>query len=282
VVFRRRGRRRGNGEPDGPGRGKHESDLPSNTALVQAMRDVATYDAPETRARLYQLFLDTRLIVATFDVPTETGPRTVQAGEPLKLITLADEQGPGRVLPAFTSVETLLAWRPDGGGYLALPGLSLFELAAANQNDTVKIVIDPGSPTHGTIVRAELEALAKARLPLENHEVLTQEAEVRIGLPAVRPPDDAIEAVRAAMAEEPRALRAFLFLLQQGDAAPEMCIGVEFRGDVAYHDERLAMRAIVDGSGSRSAAARSFGFMRADDGLLKSLADGAGAEIYRR
>jgi SseB protein N-terminal domain len=252
----------------------------SNTAVVEAMHSVAAHDTPRARALLFQLLLDTRLVVATRDAAGEPGRRTVGAGEHLDLLTLEGERGQGRVLPVFTSLDTLLAWRPGGGGYLILPGRPLFELAAAN--DTGGIVIDPGSPTRGTIVRRELEALARGRIPLGTSEVVAEPTGTRIGRPAVPPPADAIEAVRAALDAEPLAVGGFVFLLQQGGTPPELCVGVELRHGVSGGAERAAMRAIVEGAGNRSIAARSLAFLWARDGLLESLAGGGGTEIFRR
>jgi hypothetical protein len=252
----------------------------SNTAIVEAMHSVAAHDTPRARALLFQLLLDTRLVVATRQAAGEPGRRTVGAGEHLDLLTLEGERGQGRVLPVFTSLETLLAWRPGGGGYLILPGRSLFELAAAN--DSGGIVIDPGSPTRGTIVRQELEALARGRVPLGTGEVVAEPTGARIGPPAVPPPADAIEAVRAALDAEPLAVGGFVFLLQQGGTPPELCIGVELRPGVSGESERAAMRAIVEGAGNRSTAARSLAFLWARDGLLESLTSGGGTEIFRR
>jgi hypothetical protein len=42
------------------------------------------------------------------------------------------------------------------------------------------------------------------------------------------------------------------------------------------------LRAIVDGSGNRSIAARSLAFLWARNGLLEDLTAGAGTEIFRR
>ncbi|HZD71523.1 MAG TPA: SseB family protein [Actinomycetes bacterium] len=219
---------------------------PSNTAVVEAMRSVASHDTPQTRALLFQLLLDTRLVVATRGTPAEGG-RTVREGEHLDLLTLAGEPGQGPVLPVFTSLDTLLAWRPLGGGYLVVPSRSLFELAAANH--TSGIVIDPGSPTRGTILREELQALARGRIRLGTSEVVPESTRARIGPPVAPPPAGAIRAVRAALEEEPLAVGAFAFVLEQGGAAPELCIGGEPVG-------RGALAGVHVGAGRAAATPR--------------------------
>lgn len=261
-------------------RGRDHSEPPQNRAIVEAMNNVAVHDAPERRALLFQLLLDATLIVATPEAPDQPGvSRTAQPGEHLTLVTLPDEDG--LVLPVFTSDESLSAWRPGVGGYVEMQGRDLFQLAAAGGTDV--IVLDPGSATGGTILRHELEALSKGRLPLGKQEVFSESTEVRIGQPAELPPAELLEALRAALAETPLALRAFLFLMRQGDAAPEMCVGVVLDDAAVGDAERAAMRAIVDGAGNRSPDAGWLAFLNVTDGdWLEDLTAGAGVEIYRR
>lgn len=83
-----------------------------NQALVEAMRAVSVDDTPARRALLFQLLLDSRLIVVTPSRPDRPGSRTATGGEHLDLVTLADADG--SVLPVFTSPEAVVAWRPEG------------------------------------------------------------------------------------------------------------------------------------------------------------------------
>src|SRR5690242_11294566 len=121
------------------------------------MLNVATDDAEETRALLFQLLLDATLVVMT--PPTVAGQRKrlLKPMPTTRFVTFHD--GDGTVLPVFTSTSTLLEWRPEGAGYLAVPGRTLFEMAASGGAD--KIVLDPGSATRGELTRHEIEALSR-------------------------------------------------------------------------------------------------------------------------
>src|SRR4051795_2957565 len=124
-----------------------------NTAIVEAMHNVALHDGEDTRALLYQLLLESTLVVATPDAPETAGEHTAGAGETMTLSTMQD--GDEIVLPVFTSVRTLLEWRPEGGGYAAMPAQAIFEMVAGGRGP---IPLAPPSPPHGTVPRHEIEA----------------------------------------------------------------------------------------------------------------------------
>jgi hypothetical protein len=272
MVFRRRGHDDRSSGPSETGAAPL-----TNFALVEAMRAVSVNDSEQSRALLFQLLLDSTVIVATPDASTATGSRTAGVGEHMNIVTLHDEEG--SVLPVFTTVDRLLEWRPQGSPYAALAARTVFEMAASNS--TAKIVIDPGSPTWGTLTSFEIGSLARGRLPLGTSEVVAEETQVKVGRPATGPADEVVEAVRAAMDAEPRSQRGWMFLLQEGRQRPELMIGVEFADGVDAEAGRAAMRAIVEGAGRRSAGARSLGFMTVTGSWRQTL-QSSGEEIFRR
>ncbi len=234
-------------------------------AVERAMELVAADDTPDNRAALFRLLLAATLLAATTDATRDE----------TDLVTFEGEDGP--VLPSFTRPETLLRWRPSGSGSVELGGRALFELAAAKR--TGCIWLNLGSETAGVITRRELEALARGRLPLGEAEVVAAASEVRVGRAPNPPGDDVLGAVRAALGAEGAAVAAWLFVMQQGENAPELVVGVELTGGA---DAGAAMRAVVDGAGDRSREARELLFMALDGGLLATIAAGSGDEIFRR
>jgi SseB protein N-terminal domain len=62
------------------------------------------------------------------------------------------------VLPAFTSEEALLRWRPEGGPYIGLEGRAFIALVIQHGFDGV--VVDPGQPGSLEVSRDELSAVA--------------------------------------------------------------------------------------------------------------------------
>ena len=188
------------------------------------MRNVAVHDSPDRRAMLFQLLIESVLVVAT---PTpEPGVRTAGPEESVTLRTGTDNVG--SFLPVFTDLESLSRFFPEGSGYLSLAGTTLF--AMAEQSGLDRIALDPGSPTSGFITRPEFEALARGRLPIDPARQFAQPGtQLRLGLPRQPPPAAAIEAVRRAIDPHSVVVRAFVHLMQQGDAAPEMTVSICFR-----------------------------------------------------
>lgn len=246
--------------------------------IERAMERVAAADNAETRAALFKALLNTTLVAATPTAPSEERSWTASEGEHIDLVTLESDEGP--VMPIFTRLEKLLEWEPTGSGYVALPSRALFEMAAAS--GTGRLEINPGSATRGTIVRRELDALARGRMPLGETEVVATGTEVRIGRPAQPPPAEVVAAVRRAVASEERAVAAWLFLQQEGANAPELVIGIELAEGVAGDAERAAIRAIVEGAGARSPGAQELVFMRVEEDWRNDLANGAGELVFAR
>ncbi|MEZ0095167.1 SseB family protein [Streptacidiphilus sp. EB129] len=251
-----------------------------NSALEEAMLGVSRHDSPQSRALLYQLFLDAMVVVAIPDEPEELPvERVLHPGESIALLTVTDEDG--EVLPVFSNAEAVLAWRPSRGGVVTLPARDIVQMAAAH--GTAKIVINPGSPTWGYVTSREIRSLAQGRLPLtDGSEVAAEDAEVQIGLPETMPSAEVMAAVTEVLQAEASAEVAWLFVMRQGDAPTETAVAVEFHAAPLDPGHRRAMRTIVDGSGYRCADARSLLFLTADQGWRTILADGGGVEIFRR
>jgi SseB protein N-terminal domain/SseB protein C-terminal domain len=253
----------------------HAGDELLNTALIEAMRNVSIHDTKETRALLFQLLLESTLVTMSPTSPEGHRAWTAKAGETLDLVTFADDEG--TVLPVFTSTHALLRFRPDGGGYVALPARALFEMAV--NAGTTRIALDSGSPTTGFITRYEIEALARGRLPIGGSEVVTEDTEARIGRPASPPSEDVMKAVGSALEASPHARRAWLTMIQQGTSPPETMIAIRL-DDV--DDASAAMRSLIDQAGASAAAVRDLRFMRADDSFEATLSGGAGQLIFER
>ena len=253
------------------------SEPPRNDAVVEAMRNVAVHDSPDRRAMLFQLLVESVLVVAT---PTpEPGARTAGPEESVTLRTGTDNVG--SFLPVFTDLESLSRFFPEGSGYLSLAGTALF--AMAEQSGLDRIALDPGSPTSGFITRPEFEALARGRLPIDPATQFAQPGtQLRLGLPRQPPPAAAIEAVRRAIDPHRVVVRAFAHLMQQGDAAPEMTVSLCFRPGSDAATQADATRSIAAEAAAGSDETHGWVFVRADPETESLLAAGSGAEIFRR
>jgi len=83
--------------------------------------------------------------------------RTVEKTQELSIVTVAGPDG-RRVMPAFSSVETMRAWNPEAR---PIPVPAPQAALAAAQEQTDLIIIDPGAPEREFGVRrTQLEAMA--------------------------------------------------------------------------------------------------------------------------
>jgi hypothetical protein len=276
VPFWRPGRNRGSeagGGGDEPAQPSPETqtEASEDPAVERAMRRVAERDTPEHRRALFELLLETTLLAATAD----PAPADAKPG----LVTLAGEGGP--VLPVFTRTDALLAWRPRGYRPVAVAGRVLFEMAARYK--TAKIEVNPASVPRGWISRNEIEALAQGRLPLGLTQELAPAGDVKIGPPAVRPPDALIESARRALDTQPDAIAGWLFAMVQDDGAPQLMVGVQLAHGLDQTAEQATMQAIVEETWARSPDADRLRFMIvARDRLHETLVGGAGELIFKR
>jgi SseB protein N-terminal domain len=235
------------------------------------MRRVAEEDTPEHRRALFELLLESTLLAAAVD----PSPSDAKPG----LATTAGENGP--VLPVFTRPDALLAWRPSGYRPVSIVGRSLFEMAARYQ--TARIEVNPASVPRGWISRTEIEALAQGRLPLGLTQELAPSGEVKIGPPAVRPPDALIESARRALDAQPDAVAGWLFAMVQGDGAPQLMVGVKLASGLDQPAEAATMQAIVEETWARCSDADRLRFMIvARESLHKTLVGGGGELIFKR
>ena len=235
------------------------------------MRRVAEDDTPEHRRALFELLLGATLLAAKAD-PSPSG---AEEG----LATLAGENGP--VLPVFTRPDALLAWRPSGYVPVAVTGRALFEMAA--RYETARIEVNPVSVPRGWISRTEIEALAQGRVPLGPTPELAPAGDMKVGPPAVRPPEALIEAACRALDTQPHAVAGWLFVTMQGEGPPQLMVGVQLARGLDQAATDGTMQAIVEETWARSADADRLRFMLvARQALYDTLRRGAGELIFKR
>jgi hypothetical protein len=283
VPFWRRGRDRGtDADPAGAGspnrplppenpEEREQPEHPQALEIEGAMRRVAEQDTPEHRGALFELLLGATLLAATADPPPTGGEQS--------LATVAGENGP--VLPVFTRPDALLAWRRRGYTPVAVTGRAMFEMAA--RHDTARIEVNPASSPRGWISRTEIEALAQGRLPLGPARELAPASEMKVGLPAARPPDALIQAARLALEAQPHAVAGWLFATEQSDGKPQLMVGVQLVRGLDQAATGETMQAIVEETWARSTDADRLRFIVvAQQGLYDTLRRGAGELIFER
>jgi SseB protein N-terminal domain/SseB protein C-terminal domain len=205
------------------------------------MERVGADDTPENREELYKALLDADLLVPLPEEPEGDG---VVEADAIEVVLLSGEDGP--VLPVFTTEERLLEWRPEGCGYATIGEGAIFEMAAGS--DIQVVLVNHDSANTGWLVRREIEALARGRLPSEHGETFREVTVLRIAPePVGQPPPDVVAAVRESLALEKRAQAAWFFQIQQDSQAPELAVAVALKGRRGAVER--AMNAIVQRAG---------------------------------
>lgn len=166
-----------------------------------------------------------RLALADVFIPSaEPGPDeetrvTARAGEQLALPVI--ELDGASYVPVFTSETQLGRFRPEGGGYLRLPGRAL----SAVTPDDVGVAVNPGGDLGLSLTPAQLAGLATA-------EPGDPEAEFLIGEPREEP-TELLEAIARFAEKQPEVLAAYRALLvRRRGAEPEHVIGLELGAGV--------------------------------------------------
>jgi len=275
VPLWRSGRSRGADAGAGEDATHDEDAAHEATEVEAAMRRVAERDTPEHRRALFELLLDATLTAAAVGKPAP--------GAEQGLAMLESKEGP--VLLVFTGIDALLAWRATGYTPVAVPGRTLFEMAA--RHGTARIEVNPASVPRGWISRTEIEALAEGQIPVgpteERAQPSREPTRVKVGRPAVRPPDDLIEAARQALRSQPHAVAGWLFLIAEGSDSPRLMVGVELARGLSQSDVDAAMQAILEETWARSTEADQLRFMLvADPAFRETLTGGGGELIYMR
>lgn len=220
------------------------------TELKAAMTLVANRDTPANRRSLYETLLRASLMLATPD-PGDDVRRVAEVNEQIELIAIKDDEGK-TVWPAFTDEQALLTWKPDGGGYVQMPALAVFQMMLGS--DTDRIVINPASTPAGFVTRHEARVLADGGLPIpESAQAtrieLTQDTKMLIGAPAQPPPQRMIERVRAELRAFPLVDEALLFVSSTG-GEPHLTLGLRLGGPM----EERAFAAMAETIGAAAVA----------------------------
>jgi len=117
---------------------------------------ISAYSASRTEELLENL--DKALVEGEFLVPISAEVTEISPGRyDVPVICLKTNTGDGAI-PAFTTIESLLHWKPGGSKYTTLAGAALIAMAA-NMTEISEILVNPGGTPRGTIPRVEFERL---------------------------------------------------------------------------------------------------------------------------
>lgn len=118
-------------------------------AIVAYLRDHS-----ETRLAV----LDVAFVEETFHVPVSRPVRELQVGRyDVPVVCVRTGDGAGAV-PAFTTVDHLLKWKPEGCLYTSLTGRALIAMADAMPAIS-EILVNPNDAPRGRIPRSDFRRM---------------------------------------------------------------------------------------------------------------------------
>jgi hypothetical protein len=173
---------------------RRERDKPPNNESLTAALKAGQRDPRGDRTPLYQAMLESRLIVALKEPPAPA-----ELGQPVALkFALFEGQG-ARAIAGFTDPETFE--RQFKAEPVPHATLSMQQLCRSAREGGITIVINPAGPIGYHLTVHEIEALSEGRLPnAAEYQSVQPGTRVLIGMPAQRPPEETLSAMREAAA----------------------------------------------------------------------------------
>jgi hypothetical protein len=152
-----------------------DDDGSADPALLAALAAFAADPSGERAVTVVEAFRAARLLVPLLahagDVGRTADGHLVDKTQELSIATVSAPDGRA-VLPAFTSVQTLVAWNPAAR---PVPAAGPRVALAAASEQTELVVVDPTSATEHVLRRPAVKALATAqawRPPFDDPEVI--------------------------------------------------------------------------------------------------------------
>jgi len=213
---------------------------PTNPNLLRAMRVVAEGGNAEALHELHKELLTSSLLIPTTSEIESLEPGgwlTLSLDLDVKILTARYSEGQ-IAMAAFTDIDALRSWRPEGNPYIALGGPDLFGIAASQ--GIAAVLVNPAGPVGGEITRQEIKMLAEGVIPYQETRdsasaqvSVPQGTNLMIGAPAVPPAPELVDQLRAVLDEHTKVSEAYLFQMVMGKGAPHLVIGLKLDGEVA-------------------------------------------------
>jgi hypothetical protein len=123
---------------------------------IEVEQAIVRYTQERTADNLERL--DRSLVAGTFLVPVGEEPTELSPGQfDIPAICIRQPDGVG-ALPAFTSIDQLLSWKPEGCSYVELSGGEVVEMARG-MPEVGQVAVNLVGVPRGVIPRSEFDRL---------------------------------------------------------------------------------------------------------------------------
>ena len=209
-----------------------------NAQLIQAMIDVGNSGTALNWSRVYQLLMESTLVIPVAELPQMRKPEGGETTEvDISLVRLNDDQGRALTL-AFTDEEALRNWNTEVRA-LSLKGRQFFQMLKGSEIAAILInLYDPANKPirpGGRLTRFEFDALGQGLIPGRPDEsgtiqmTATEEKQIMVNSPSTTLAEDILQPLRMTARYLPGIDELYLFELQFEGEAPHDAIGVDLR-----------------------------------------------------
>ncbi|MDD5111498.1 MAG: enhanced serine sensitivity protein SseB C-terminal domain-containing protein [Candidatus Altiarchaeota archaeon] len=224
---------------------------PDNSALEQAINDVAKNKNEKTMNALYKEFLNCKFVLLIKNPPkgrivsagTEEKPEeiVIEKGAELQFPIIKGKGGKN-VLPVFTNNNALISYSKDAPSIVLLSE-AVFKMAL--QMNVDQITINPAGPFGGYLTLNEISLLAEGRVPsysVPSTTTFQKNTKMRFGEPAKPPSKELVGFLRDVVSSQKEVNAAYILMIQIGDGQPHLALGLDLSDDnaIAAIDSKLA------------------------------------------
>lgn len=196
-----------------------------NTELAALLVNAQGGGDQGLRGRIFAAVLKATLLVETTRDPESPGG--------LGLVGVQSSDG-RKGIPAFTTRDALLRFKPGAAYIAAIPAKGFFGMAVQAGVDAV--LLDLPAPGW-EIGREEIAELAEGRVPTSQPAVTQRMVRVQLAAPRPEPPAAELAALKAALEPHAELLAAYVLTLVMAGDAPRLCVGVALRGGPRSYDD---------------------------------------------
>ena len=171
---------------------------PLDRALVAANND------PNERPKYYNLFLQSEIYLATYNVPEKEERKRLEVGTEIQPIIL--ESAGDRYVMLFDTKERLSAWAKREIGFVRVPGHAFVEMASPD----IRWALNAGTDFPKIFVPEEIRGLKELLEQSQSKEIKITEATEAIVGPPAKIPSGLVESLTKALLKKREVREGYL------------------------------------------------------------------------
>ncbi|MBR7836504.1 SseB family protein [Actinospica durhamensis] len=246
-----------------------------------ALESAAAGDDQNARARLYELLMGARVLIATGPDGRTAASHALEPGTPLTPYAIVHKQV-GKILPVFTRPSALRASLGGRASHYAVLEMKQLLSSLTAEDPDCKILINPRAAGTIALNAQEIAHLARSRTPTPAGGEVIAQTTVQIAPVAALPPEPLLGALRTALAGHQDIEAAWAYRMRQGGLPPETVIGIVLAPGATRETEQAAVQHVIARATAACEDAKPLVYLVVPDSMRRGLEAGSGIELYRR